>query len=145
MAWFVSPKRVVAGFFPKKLSRNSCQACRICLLYISVFSWIFPLTKKIDLLTWIKLNQWILLDLVMNNYEKYILTYSLFNMWPWQVLIIFFGSLMYYLVHTISNNCCVLKGSFSCKRGFSLLNFERGLKKTMGCLILKLYVVIIRY
>ena len=38
-----------------------------------------------------------------------------------------------------------LKGSFSCKRGFSLLNFERGLKKTMGCLILKLYVVIILY
>ena len=37
------------------------------------------------------------------------------------------------------------EGSFSCKRGFSLLNFERGLKKTMGCLILKLYVVIILY
>ena len=50
-------------------------------------------------------------------------------------------------------NICVLffkflpvKGSFSCKRDFSLLNFERGLKKkTMGCLILKLYVVIILY
>ena len=38
-----------------------------------------------------------------------------------------------------------IKGSFSCKRGFSLLNFERGLKKTMGCLILKLHVVIILY
>ena len=29
--------------------------------------------------------------------------------------------------------------------GFSLLNFDRGLKKTMGYLILKLYVVIILY
>ena len=38
-----------------------------------------------------------------------------------------------------------IKGSFSCKRGFSFLNFERGLKKTMGCLILKLYVIIILY
>ena len=39
-----------------------------------------------------------------------------------------------------------IKGSFSCKRRFSLLNFERGLKKkTMGCLILKLYIVIILY
>ena len=37
------------------------------------------------------------------------------------------------------------KGSFSCKRDFSLLNFECGLKKTMGCLIFKLYVVIILY
>ena len=25
-----------------------------------------------------------------------------------------------------------IKGSFSCKRGFSLLNFERGLKKNYG-------------
>ena len=41
--------------------------------------------------------------------------------------------------------CVPIKGSFSCKRGLSLLNFERGLKKTMGCLILKLYVVVILY
>ena len=51
--------------------------------------------------------------------------------------------------YAILLNCLFLfvfiKGSFSCKRGFSLLNFERGLKKTMGCLILKLYVVIILY
>ena len=40
---------------------------------------------------------------------------------------------------------CKFKRSFSCKRGFSLLNFERGLKKTMGYLILKLYIVIILY
>ena len=28
--------------------------------------------------------------------------------------------------------CAAFKGSFSCKRGFSLLNFERGLKKNDG-------------
>ena len=44
-----------------------------------------------------------------------------------------------------SPNETSFKESFSCKWGFSLLNFERGLKKTMGCLILKLYVVIILY
>ena len=38
-----------------------------------------------------------------------------------------------------------IKGSFSCKRGFLLLNFERGLKKNYGLPILKLYVVIILY
>ena len=49
-----------------------------------------------------------------------------------------------WLYVTVYNNTQI-KGSFSCKRGFSLLNFERGLKKNMGCLILKLYVVIILY
>ena len=32
-----------------------------------------------------------------------------------------------YLIHNFS-----FKGNFSCKRGFSLLNFERGLKKNYG-------------
>ena len=36
----------------------------------------------------------------------------------------------FYVWHSARGQ--LLKGSFSCKRGFSLLNFERGLKKNYG-------------
>ena len=46
---------------------------------------------------------------------------------------LFFSCFMLEFSPEITNiNVILIKGSFSCKRGFSLLNFARGLKKNYG-------------